>query len=389
MRKAVFLYGFIVIVLSLSACNQNGSDSSSARDLIKKSDNTLPVPQIDFNPEQYVCYQTGQPLNIDGKLDENVWAKALWTNEFVDIEGGLKPVPYLKTRVKMLWDDNYFYCAAEMEEPHVWAKLKKRDAVIYHDNDFEVFIDPDGDTHEYYELEVNALNTQWDLFLGKPYRDGGPAINAWDIQGLKTAISINGTLNNPKDVDRGWLIEIAIPWEVLKQCAHKDAPPSDGDQWRVNFSRVQWQTEIKNGKYIKTKDSLSGDNLPENNWVWSPQGLIAMHYPEMWGIVQFSASIAGSGVAVFSFDVDEEAKWELRKLYYAQRTFNMQYGFFAENIEELNLKNPDLPDYQWPPVIKTTASFFEARISRTDETGFLCISHDGDIWFENITQTRK
>ena len=86
----------------------------------------------------------------------------------------------------MLYDDNYFYFAAELDEPHVWATLTDRDAVIYHDNDFEVFIDPDGDNHLYYELEINALGTEWDLLLVKPYRDGGPAINAWDIQGLQT-----------------------------------------------------------------------------------------------------------------------------------------------------------------------------------------------------------
>ena len=51
----------------------------------------------------------------------------------------------------------YFYVAAEMEEPHVWGTLTQHDAVIFQDNDFEVFIDPDGDNHEYYEFEINAL----------------------------------------------------------------------------------------------------------------------------------------------------------------------------------------------------------------------------------------
>lgn len=31
------------------------------------------------------------------------------------------------------------------------------------DNDFEVFLDPDGDNHNYYEIEINAHNTVWDL----------------------------------------------------------------------------------------------------------------------------------------------------------------------------------------------------------------------------------
>lgn len=70
----------------------------------------------------------------------------------MDIEGDRKPRPRFRTRVKMLWDDNYFYMGAEMEEPHVWATLTERDSIIYRDNDFEVFIDPDGDNHNYYEI---------------------------------------------------------------------------------------------------------------------------------------------------------------------------------------------------------------------------------------------
>ena len=88
----------------------------------------------------------------------------------------------------MLWDDTYLYVGALLEEPHVWGTLTKHDSVIFKDNDFEIFIDPDGDNHEYYEIEINALNTEWDLFLTKPYRDGGPAINEWEIPGLKTAV---------------------------------------------------------------------------------------------------------------------------------------------------------------------------------------------------------
>ena len=101
----------------------------------------------------------------------------------------------------MLWDETYFYIAAELEEPNVWGTLTEHDSVIFHDNDFEVFIDPDGDNHEYYELEINALNTEWDLFLKKPYRDGGPAINEWEIPGLKTATHTKGKINDPTDLD--------------------------------------------------------------------------------------------------------------------------------------------------------------------------------------------
>ena len=127
-----------------------------------------------FAPRRYVAYRTPAPIVSDGRLAEPAWAAAPWTDAFVDIEGDSRPRPPLQTRVKMLWDDSNFYVAAEMEEPDLWGTLKQRDAVIFHDNDFEVFIDPDGDTHAYYELEVNVLGTPWDLMLLKPYRDGGP-----------------------------------------------------------------------------------------------------------------------------------------------------------------------------------------------------------------------
>ena len=116
----------------------------------------VPEPKVAFAPFEYVCRRAGGPIRIDGRLDEPSWAEAEWTEVFGDIEGPAKPVPRLRTRAQMLWDDECFYIGAYLEEPHVWATLTERDAIIFQDNDFEVFVDPDGDTHAYYELEMNA-----------------------------------------------------------------------------------------------------------------------------------------------------------------------------------------------------------------------------------------
>jgi hypothetical protein len=232
-------------------------------------------------PETYIAYKTSSAINIDGVIDDLAWGAAPWTSEFVDIEGSAKPKPPLRTRAKLLWDENYLYIAAELEEPHVWATLTERDAVIFHDNDFEVFIDPDGDTLNYYELEINALGTVWDLFLTKPYRAGGVPLNAWDIRGLKSAVHIQGSLNDPANRDRGWSIELALPWKVLAEAAPERRAPEAGETWRLNFSRVQWDTDVVDGRYVKLKQ-------PEHNWVWSPQGEINMHIPERWGFIRFA-----------------------------------------------------------------------------------------------------
>jgi hypothetical protein len=58
-------------------------------------------------------------------------------------------------------------------------------------------------------------------------------------------------------------------------------PPNPGDTWKINFSRVQWQISTADGKVTKIP------NTPEDNWVWSPQGVIDMHQPEQWGTVTF------------------------------------------------------------------------------------------------------
>ena len=113
-------------------------------------------PKGPFDPRFYVCYKAQKPITLDGKLDDGSWKKAEWTESFVDIEGLNKPRPRFRTRVKMLWDDRYFYIAADLEEPAVWATHTERDSVVYEDNDFEIFIDPDGDTHKYCELEISA-----------------------------------------------------------------------------------------------------------------------------------------------------------------------------------------------------------------------------------------
>lgn len=232
-------------------------------------------------PKSYQCFKTGTVPLLEGKLEGEAWDLASWTDEFVDIEGDKKPLPRFKTRVKMLWDDEYFYVGAWMQEPHIWATLTEHDSVIFQDNDFEVFIDPDGDANRYFEFEINAFNTTWDLYLEKPYRDGGSADNSWEIPGMKHAVWLEGTVNDPSDEDEWWSVTLAFPWSAFAENGGMACPPRTGDVWRVNFSRVQWVLDVIDGKYVKRP------GLKEDNWVWSPQGVIDMHQPEEWGFVEF------------------------------------------------------------------------------------------------------
>ena len=247
--------------------------------------------ELDINdkiilPKHYIVNKINDQINIDGRDDELAWNNAIYTDDFIDIEGS--KTPSQKTNVKMLWDEKFLYVFAKLYENHIWGDITKRDEVIYYNNDFEVFINPNDDVFSYGEIEINALGTEWDLFLNRPYRLKGKADSSWDINGLKSAVDISGTLNDPNDLDDYWTVEIAIPLKEIEKLntSGKDEKVISGDVWRINFSRVNWDFEINNGIYSRKKEN--GKYLPEYNWVWSPQGIINMHVPENWGYLVFS-----------------------------------------------------------------------------------------------------
>jgi hypothetical protein len=278
------------------------------------------IPPMQAAPKSYAAFFAMRPPTLDGKLDDEIWRQAPWTDDFVDIEGSLKPLPRYRTRMKMAWDDHHLYIAAEMEEPDVWATYRTHDQIVFHENDFEIFIDPNGDGRAYYEIEVNCLGTIFDLYLHRMYRENGPAVHGWNCKDLRTAIDVQGSMNDPRDEDSGWTLEWAIPFASLvpptgpfepdaAETARAGAAPKAGESWRINFSRVQWKHNFEeldaNGKRIGPKRPKGPrplddrydqpappayekrPNLREDNWVWSPQWLIDMHVPDRWGVVSF------------------------------------------------------------------------------------------------------
>lgn len=286
-------------------------------------------------PKSYVVHRTVDALVLDGKGNEKSWEKASWSDDFEDIEADKKPKPLYQTRVKMLWDADNLYVFAELEEPHIWAYYNKHDMIVYHENDFEVFIDPDRDTHNYYEFEVNAQNTLFDLFLSKPYRNGGRPNIKWDAKGFACEIFIDGTLNTPNDTDKKWCLEMRIPFASLNAYGGY-VQPEAGDFWKMGFSRVQWQTEVKDGKYVKKINPETGKHYPEDNWVWSPQGLINMHFPERWGLVLFSDQPAGANVEA-EIPRDEVLSRYLWLVYYKQNQFRREHKTYAQDLQQLGL----------------------------------------------------
>lgn len=336
------------------------------------------TPQPTFNPPTYVCYKAPAPIQVDGKLSAGEWDAIPWTTDFVDIQGLDHLKPNLQTRAKMTYDDQGMYFAVLMEEPHVWGNITEHDAVIFHDNDFEIFLNPTNDTHNYLEYEVNALGTTWDLFLSRPYRDNPQVLDNWEFAGMKSAVYVDGTLNNPNDTDKSWSVEVFIPWTSMYQVMRGKKAPEPGEQIRVNFSRVEWPTEVQDGKYVKVP--MKGESqIRENNWVWAPTGVINIHMPEYWGYVQISDKIAGQGETPFVKNPAEETKWLLRNLYYRQNQFAASFGHYATSMQDLKPEELCPQETVKKLEMHSTPSMYEISLPAPDGTVWR-IRQDGLVW---------
>ncbi|QBQ40296.1 hypothetical protein E2P86_03685 [Sphingobacterium psychroaquaticum] len=325
--------------------------------------------------KNYAVPKTTAPIHIDGKATEDAWEHAAWSDEFIDIEGHSKQRPAYQTKVKMLWDEDNLYVYALLEEPHVWGDLTKQDDIIYHNNDFEIFLKPYERHPFYYEIEVNALNTIMDLMMPKPYRLGGEAIMHWNVNQLQSAVHVEGSLNKPQDQDKYWAVEMAIPFRAL-QTYGKRSTPAINDFWRINFSRVQWQHEIKNGTYTRKKKD--GKTIPEDNWVWSPIGIVNMHYPERWGYLHFVDKQTTEVSYPRSYHVEQEA-WNI---FYLQQLFKKEKKAFAHNLETLqknfpkaSLRNDSLQDLFF---VDDAKSFYRVQIKDTNHHITATIDSNGN-----------
>ena len=273
----------------------------------------LSLPHAEQNAARYLCKRARRAPVIDGHLNDPVWLAAERSPRFVDMVSGAPG--FFDTRAAAAWDDEHLYVAFWVEEPFVRAELTERDSLIFQENDIELFIDG-GDC--YYEFEINALGTIYEVFFvwkdafrkgsrfespefdvhsRQAFTFGGDfdrnprsfwrgthprgvrwAFLDWDLPDLKSAVQVDGKINDDSVVDRGWTVELALPWSGMKKLANGRAlPPRPGDVWRMFFGRFE-------------KLYVAGEELsPHPAWCWNKHGIYDTHRPECFTKVEFSA----------------------------------------------------------------------------------------------------
>ncbi len=210
--------------------------------------------------EYEVVFNKG--ITIDGNIAD--WEGIDSAYDFTSLKEK-EEVPYL-TYFKSVWDSTNLYFIIYFREYNISSVAESNHEHLFTmDNCAELFLDLGADGKDYYELQVNAGNIRWELSLDKAYRDGGAATDPDELEGLQTAIHLNGTVNDVSDTDHAWAVELALPWKSLQKYFRDTALPDISIPIALNISRVV--------------QSAQGQTY----YVWAPMDELNIHMPELWG----------------------------------------------------------------------------------------------------------
>jgi hypothetical protein len=172
-------------------------------------------------------------INLDGRVDETSWSRAVAITDFTQqepVEGG---VPSQKTEVRVMFDEENIYISAILyDDPEgIVAYQLQRDAYLMTDDRFMWILDTFNDGRTGYFFEINPNGLMGDGLItgsrggrggGGGHGFGGGGMNkAWD--GIWEA----RTFRRPD----GWSAEIRIPFRTLNF-------DPEADHWGINFQRT-------------------------------------------------------------------------------------------------------------------------------------------------------
>ena len=194
-------------------------------------------------PAEFECRWADTPVTIDGKADEAAWQRAQLIDTFYLPWLGARARPArTATKARLLWDREYLYFFADMEDTDLYADVKEHDGQTWDNDVFELFFKPAADKPGYYEFQVNAAGTVMDMFLPRRGAGGYRRFKADGDFHIDAKVRLRGTLNHWQDKDQGWSVEGRIPWRDFLRTGGR---PGIDERWKFALCRYDYSVDFE------------------------------------------------------------------------------------------------------------------------------------------------
>lgn len=232
---------------------------------------TISAAPPTFRPQIKVTKVSG--MNIKNAIDHLAW-KNVPSYQLLNLVFNIRDInrkPTERGSVKYLYDDKYFYVRADFNDRDIMTNAKEDGGHMYLQGDLlEVFIKPDGANY-YWEIYGTPNNLQTRFHFGAKATVGLPSGFTHQEVGIKVITKISGTLNNPDDIDQGYIVLVAIPIDELNSPHFKDkaqhpagtVPFAPGVTWRVQSARYNYGRHLADIEFSCYPQAYGGYHATE------------------------------------------------------------------------------------------------------------------------------
>jgi len=225
MNKRLWIFGVLSIMM-VSGCALTQKVGTGEK---------MPV-----EPLPIIAKYTEKPVVVDGKLDDPVWKNTpvyKLSLSRADEEKGniLQEEGY----VQLAWNENYLYIGIKFYDSDITQENEENQQHHYRNGDLvELFLKPEKNTWywEIYGTPNGKKTVFW--FPGRGRLGMESHYQAvMNLDDIFIGVQIKGTLNNWKDRDDYWTLEMAIPVKELTKYGDAFGP---GSEWRILIARYNY-----------------------------------------------------------------------------------------------------------------------------------------------------
>ena len=217
--------------------------------------------------------KTSDKMIIDGKATEDAWKKTepRTFGHFYRID---KPTDRQNTSFRMLWDEDNLYVLFECEDLYITARETQRNGEPYFDDCAEIFLIPAPEALDVHlGFELNLYKASNDFVFFNDFRNGESAIMKSFDPKFQVEVTVDGSINDHSDIDRGWTMEMAIPLSLFKGMG-KYSRVQAGSSW--TFLAIRQDRNDPSGTRISTS-TIFPQKAP----------LVSVHDPDYFGQMVF------------------------------------------------------------------------------------------------------